>query len=68
MLIEAEDSTLSIVKQCELLSISRSGLYYKPVPESEENLAIMRWIPENAVLWSGAPAGFIDMSWLQNQP
>ena len=46
MLIEAEDSTLSIVKQCELLSISRSGLYYKPVPESEENLAIMRWMDE----------------------
>jgi len=29
-------------RQCELLSIHRSGLYYKPIPEAEENLNLMR--------------------------
>ncbi len=37
---------LSIVQQCQLLDVSRSGLYYKPVPESEENLSIMRLMDE----------------------
>ncbi len=37
---------LSIVKQSELLSIHRSGLYYKPVGESELNLELMRLIDE----------------------
>lgn len=35
---------LSIVKQCELLDVNRSGLYYAPVPESHENLSIMRFL------------------------
>lgn len=33
---------MSIPKQCKLLSIHRSGLYYKPASESEENLQLMR--------------------------
>ena len=33
-------------RQCDLLCIHRSGLYYKPVPESEENLRIMRLLDE----------------------
>jgi putative transposase len=37
---------MSIVKQCDLLDMSRSGFYYAPVPESEENLGIMRWMNE----------------------
>lgn len=45
MMVEREDD-LSIVKQCELLDVSRSGLYYKPVGESDENLAIMRLMDE----------------------
>jgi putative transposase len=39
-------STLSIPRQCELLGISRSGYYYHPVPESEENLRLMRLMDE----------------------
>ncbi|WP_379802468.1 hypothetical protein [Flavihumibacter stibioxidans] len=42
MLIDKNHPELSIAKQCELLQVSRSGLYYEPVKESEENLAIMR--------------------------
>ena len=37
---------LSIRRQCELVGISRSGFYYEPMPESEENLALMRRLDE----------------------
>jgi len=37
---------LSMTRQCELLGIHRSGLYYKPVGESELNLRLMREIDE----------------------
>jgi putative transposase len=40
------DISLSLSTQCLLLSIWRSGLYYKPRRESEENLVIMRWMDE----------------------
>jgi len=29
---------IGIGRQCELLGIHRSGLYYAPLPESEDNL------------------------------
>lgn len=32
---------LSVRRQCELLSVNRSRLYYKPVPEKPENLKMM---------------------------
>ena len=38
----SSDSPLSVRKQCELLDINRSSVYYKPLGESEENLEIMR--------------------------
>ncbi len=37
---------LSLRRQCELVGISRSAYYYEPVPESEENLALMRRLDE----------------------
>ncbi|MCW5551578.1 MAG: transposase [Verrucomicrobiae bacterium] len=37
---------LSIRRQCELVGLSRSGFYYEPVPESAENLALMRRLDE----------------------
>jgi len=39
-------SKLSIRSQCNLLGIHRSGLYYAPAGESEENLDIMRLLDE----------------------
>lgn len=41
-----KDSDMSIIRQCELLSVHRSGMYYKPVPEREENLHLMRLMDE----------------------
>jgi putative transposase len=37
---------LSLSRQCAILSIGRSSLYYRPRGESEENLALMRRIDE----------------------
>lgn len=37
---------LPVTRQCRLLDLSRSTAYYKPVGESEENLAIMRALDE----------------------
>ena len=40
-MVEHKHAQLSIVEQCELLTIHRSSLYYKPLPESKINLEIM---------------------------
>ena len=45
-MIERDDETVSVSRQCLLLSVHRSGHYYKPRGESSENLAIMRLLDE----------------------
>ena len=45
-MVEALHPKLSIVRQCALLQISRSGHYYWPTGESEQTLALMRLIDE----------------------
>ena len=44
--VDASDVTLSVRRQCELLGLHRSNLYYEPVPESADNLTLMRLIDE----------------------
>lgn len=41
-----KESELSVVKQCQLLNINRSSLYYEAVTVSGENLALMRLMDE----------------------
>lgn len=41
-----ESDALSITKQCELLSISRSTLYYRPCAVNADDLSIMRIMDE----------------------
>ncbi len=43
-LVRRDVSELSLSRQCQLLSISRSSLYYVPKGESAENLALMQRI------------------------
>ena len=43
-MIEPDHPQLSVVRQCELVSISRSGLYHRPVGETALNLELMRLI------------------------
>lgn len=45
-LIEAGHPELSVRRQCELLGLSRSSLYYEPVSETAENLRLMRLIDQ----------------------
>jgi putative transposase len=42
LIINQNNSSLSIRKQCELLDLSRSSLYYKTVSEKPENLEMIR--------------------------
>src|SRR4051794_14160810 len=43
-MIEPEHPQLSVVRQCELVSISRSGFYHRPAGETALNLDLMRLI------------------------
>ena len=45
-LIERADSHLSIARQCQLLKVARSTLYYRPAPVSDDDLAVMRRLDE----------------------
>ena len=59
-----KEHRLPVTRQCELLSIHRSGLYYAPKGESEKNLELMRLIDEEFMLrpWKGVPR---MTKWLQ---
>ena len=41
-LVDREHPSLSITRQCALLGVSRSGVYYRPRERSEEDLALMQ--------------------------
>ena len=58
------DSRLSVVRQCELLEIHRSGVYYEPRGETALNLELMRIIDEKNLLhpWLGVPR---ILTWLR---
>ena len=45
-MVETNHPLLSVRRQCELLGLSRSTLYYQPAGESAENLHLMRLIDE----------------------
>ena len=44
--MEPEHAEISVRRQCDLLGVNRSGLYYQAVGESAENLMLMRLIDE----------------------
>jgi len=46
ILVEPGHQQISLVRQCELLGLPRSSLYFEPAGESEENLRLMRMIDE----------------------
>lgn len=65
-LVDWEHPSISIARQCQLLGVSRSGLYYHPVPVSQENLDLMRLLDEE---YTRHPfLGVIKMTnWLRGQ-
>jgi putative transposase len=45
-LIDEDHPELSVRRQCELVGLNRSTLYYEPTPETPGNLALMRLIDQ----------------------
>lgn len=45
-MIEPEHGQISIIRQCELLGVSRAGYYYEPADEKKETQQLMRLIDE----------------------
>lgn len=45
-MIDVNNEILSVRKQCELLGLNRSSLYYQPVGEHEYNLLLIRLLDE----------------------
>jgi putative transposase len=45
-LIEPDHRQISLRRQCQLLGVHRSGFYYQPRIESDENLLLMRLLDE----------------------
>jgi len=64
-MIDPPDGEFSLRRQCELLGLNRSRLYYRPATESEENLRLMRWLDEQ---YSRTPSyGVLRMTaWLRH--
>lgn len=58
--MDRQHPSLSVVRQCTLLSISRSSVYYQPVKTSQENLKLMKLLDQQ----------YLDRpltAWLRNQ-
>jgi len=56
-MIDPGHPRLSIVRQCELASISRSSFYRRPTAESEETLRLMRLIDDSSSRRLGTARG-----------
>ncbi|MDY6917129.1 MAG: IS3 family transposase [Chloroflexota bacterium] len=64
--IDRQHPSLSVVRQCRLLDISRSGLYYQPKGISEEDLTLMKLIDRQYLATPFYGARKIA-AWLRNQ-
>lgn len=49
-MVDLEIETCSIVKRCELVNLARSTYYYKPIPESEDTLRLMKLMDQQYLL------------------
>jgi len=50
-LVDHDDPDVPVVTQCRLLRVARSTLYYRPVPVSADDLAVMRRMDELHLAW-----------------
>ena len=50
-MVQADHEKLSVVRQCGILGISRSGLYYAPKGESALTLTLMQEIDRAFTEW-----------------
>jgi hypothetical protein len=56
-LVRPGHGLLSIRRQCELLGIARSGIYWPPAPANDNDLALMRRIDELFTAWPFSAGG-----------
>jgi len=64
--VKPNHPTLSVRKQCELLTIPRSSLYYAPVAEKPENVKMMNLMDRHLTLHP--TEGVVSMvDWLKDQ-
>lgn len=49
-MLERHDAELSTVRQCELLDLARSSIYYQPVTTSQEDLHLMNLLDKQYLL------------------
>ena len=63
---------LSVVKQCRLLQLSRSAVYYRPTPANPADLDLMARdgpaVSEDALLWFSQDDGLAPDSGASGQP
>ena len=64
--VDRQHPALSVVRQCKLLDISRSGLYYQPVGISQKDLTLMKLIDRQYLATPFYGARKIAV-WLKNQ-
>jgi putative transposase len=50
-LVDRDDPDVPVTTQCRLLKVARSTLYYRPVPVSADDLAVMRRMDELHLAW-----------------
>jgi putative transposase len=46
LLVEPDNDSISVSRQCELIGLPRTNFYYEPAGESAENLLLMRLLDE----------------------
>ncbi|MGI9055753.1 MAG: IS3 family transposase, partial [Pyrinomonadaceae bacterium] len=49
-IVETDNKKISVRRQCEILGLNRSGLYYRNKPPSEEDAVLMRILDEQYTL------------------
>jgi putative transposase len=64
--VDRRHPSLSVVRQCRLLDISRSGVYYRPIGISQEDLALMKLIDRQYLVTPFYGARKIA-AWLKSQ-
>ena len=64
--MDRQHPSLSVLRQCTLLSISRSSVYYQPVKTSQENLKLMKLIDWQYLDWPFYGSRRMTV-WLRNQ-
>lgn len=65
-MITSDHKTLSVRKQCEILSVPRSSVYYEPVPEKPENVKMMNLMDKHLLVHP--TEGVVSMvNWLKEK-